>query len=53
MAILEVEKFPSSVLQKKTKLVKKITPEIRNLVRDMFETMYHYNGIGLAANQVW
>src|SRR5262249_56299649 len=32
--------------------VKKITPEIKTLVEDMFETMYAAPGIGLAAIQV-
>lgn len=26
--------------------------ELENLVSDMFETMYHYKGVGLSANQV-
>lgn len=29
-----------------------VTPEIRDLARDMLETMYEYEGIGLAAPQV-
>jgi len=52
MAILKIEKYPSLVLKKKTKIVKTIDDEIKKIVRDMFETMYKYNGIGLAANQV-
>ncbi|GAB4392004.1 MAG: peptide deformylase [Gammaproteobacteria bacterium] len=28
------------------------TPVIQTLIDDMFETMYHANGVGLAANQI-
>src|SRR5262245_61125207 len=52
MAILPVVQYPDPVLTTKTKPVKKITDEDRKLVRDMIETMYAENGVGLAANQV-
>ncbi len=52
MAILKVVKYPHPVLSTRTKEVKKITTEDRKLVRDMIETMYAENGVGLAANQV-
>ncbi len=52
MAILKVLKYPHPVLSTRTKEVKKITSEDRKLVRDMIETMYAENGVGLAANQV-
>jgi peptide deformylase len=39
-------------LREKSQPVEKITPKIRRLVDDMFETMYASNGIGLAAAQV-
>jgi len=52
MAVLKIEKYPSEILKKKTKIVKTIDDEIKKIVRDMFETMYKYSGIGLAANQV-
>ncbi len=52
MAILKVVKFPNTVLSTRTKEVKKITEEDRKLVRDMIDTMYAENGVGLAANQV-
>ena len=32
--------------------MEELDEEIRNLVKDMFETMYHAEGIGLAAPQV-
>ncbi|MDP6779699.1 MAG: peptide deformylase, partial [Candidatus Latescibacteria bacterium] len=52
MAILEIKKFGSSVLRKRTAPVEKVTEETRRLIDDMFETMYAAEGIGLAAPQV-
>lgn len=50
--ILPVVKFGTPVLRQKGKKVESITPTIKKLVADMFETMYAYKGIGLAAQQV-
>jgi len=52
MAILEVLKFPDPRLRKKGVAVKSVTPELKTLAQDMLETMYSFNGIGLAAAQV-
>lgn len=52
MARLKVVFSPDPVLRKKTAPVTEITPEIKKLVEDMYETMYEENGVGLAANQV-
>ena len=52
MAILRVTKFGEKVLHRKTKPVKELTGEIRNLIKDMYETMYVNNGVGLAGPQV-
>ena len=52
MAILKVVKYPQTVLSTRTKEVKTITEGDRRLVRDMIDTMYAENGVGLAANQV-
>jgi peptide deformylase len=52
MAVLRVVKYPAKVLRTKTKDVERITDEDRRLVRDMIDTMYAENGVGLAANQV-
>lgn len=52
MAILEVLRFPDERLRTVAKPVEAITPEIKKLVEDMFETMREENGIGLAATQV-
>ena len=52
MALLTVLKYPHPVLKTKALKVSKITELDRKLVRDMIETMYAENGVGLAANQV-
>lgn len=50
--IREVITYPNPVLKQKAEPVAEITPEIRALAKDMAETMYEYDGIGLAAPQV-
>jgi peptide deformylase len=50
--ILEVVKYGHPALRQKGSRVEKITPEIRNLIADMFETMIAAKGVGLAAPQV-
>ena len=52
MAVLPVVKYPNDVLTTKTLPVAKITDTDRRLVRDMIDTMYAENGVGLTANQV-
>ena len=52
MALKEIIILPDKRLRLVSKPVDKITPEIRTLVDDMFETMYDAPGIGLAAIQV-
>jgi peptide deformylase len=50
--ILSIVKFGHPVLRQKGAAIEKITPEIKQLIADMFETMKASNGIGLAAQQV-
>ncbi|HWD91136.1 MAG TPA: peptide deformylase [Verrucomicrobiae bacterium] len=50
--ILKVVKYGSPVLRKKGALIESITPEIKKLIADMFETMYAHKGVGLAAQQI-
>lgn len=56
MPALPIAYFPSDVLRSQTKPVKilnnKIDSNIKKILRDMCETMYENNGIGLAANQI-
>ncbi|HTX22937.1 MAG TPA: peptide deformylase [Candidatus Aquilonibacter sp.] len=49
---LEVVKYGHPALRQKGALIEKITPEIKKLIADMFETMRASHGIGLAAQQV-
>ncbi len=50
MALLPLIKYGNPILRKKTNPVEDFN--IQKLIDDMFETMYHEKGIGLAANQV-
>ena len=50
--ILPIVKFGHPVLRKKGERIESITPEIKQLIADMFETMEASNGVGLAAQQV-
>ena len=52
MAQLPILHFPDSRLRTKAKPVSVVDDAIRQLVKDMFETMYEAPGIGLAATQV-
>jgi peptide deformylase len=50
--ILPIVKFGDPMLRTKGKAIEKITPEIKRLIADMFETMHDAAGVGLAAQQV-
>jgi peptide deformylase len=50
--ILEIVKYGHPALRKKGERVEHITPEIKKLIADMFETMAENHGVGLAAQQV-
>ena len=52
MALRTIREAGDKTLEKTSKPVKHITPRIRELVEDMFETMYEAQGVGLAAPQV-
>ncbi|OGP80521.1 MAG: peptide deformylase [Deltaproteobacteria bacterium RBG_16_49_23] len=52
MALLEILKYPHPLLKKKCEKVERIDEEVRRLIQDMRETIYHASGIGLAACQV-
>ena len=52
MAVLEILKYPHPLLKKRCEKVDRIDGEVKKLIRDMTETMYQANGIGLAACQV-
>jgi len=52
MALRAIREAGDPALEKKAKPVKSITPRIRELAEDMFDTMYEGQGVGLAAPQV-
>lgn len=52
MAILDIVTYGKPVLRKKTVDVEEVTPELKQLAKDMLETMYEAPGVGLAAPQV-
>jgi peptide deformylase len=52
MALLEIRKYPDSILRKKTSPVTEFDSSLQKLIDDMIETMYAAPGVGLAANQV-
>lgn len=52
MAIRNIRIIGDTVLKKKSKEVKEISPKIKTLIQDMLDTMYDAQGVGLAAPQV-
>ena len=52
MAIRNIREIGDPVLNKSCKEVTEITQRTKDLIQDMFETMYHADGVGLAAPQV-
>lgn len=52
MALRKIRTKEDEVLRKKSKVVKVIDDRTRVLIRDMIDTMYDANGVGLAAPQI-
>ncbi|HIF9411162.1 TPA: peptide deformylase [Photobacterium damselae] len=52
MSLLPVLTFPDDRLRTIAQPVEKVNAEIQQIVDDMLETMYHEEGVGLAATQV-
>lgn len=52
MALLKILEFPDPRLRTKAKPVEAVDDALRELIDNMFETMYAAPGIGLAATQV-
>ena len=53
MAILKLIRYPNPILSKCAAVVSgKLSKKDSKLIREMIETMYHENGVGLAAPQV-
>jgi peptide deformylase len=52
MALREIIILPDKKLRLVSKPIETVTPQVRKLADDMFETMYDAPGIGLAAIQI-
>ncbi|WP_372860876.1 peptide deformylase [Spongiibacter sp.] len=52
MAVLEILEFPDPRLRTVAKPVAAVDDRVRQLIDDMFDTMYEAPGVGLAASQV-
>ncbi|MBK9213989.1 MAG: peptide deformylase [Chloracidobacterium sp.] len=52
MAIRPITEYPADVLASRGEPVTEFGPELAELCRDMFDTMYDAEGVGLAAPQI-
>ncbi|HIV23884.1 MAG TPA: peptide deformylase [Candidatus Merdiplasma excrementigallinarum] len=52
MALRQIRIMGDKVLEKTCREVTEMTPRLKELIQDMLETMYHAEGVGLAAPQV-
>jgi len=52
MALLEILKFPDPRLRTVATSVTEFDDALRHTIKDMYETMYEHQGVGLAATQV-
>ena len=52
MAVLPIVEAPDPILSERAAEVEEVTPEIRQLIQDMADTMFAAPGVGLAAPQV-
>lgn len=52
MALRTIRMLGDPMLNKPCRDVKEMTPKIEMLIEDMLDTMYEYEGVGLAAPQV-
>ena len=49
MAVMEIRTIGDDVLRQVAEPVRKVNKDIKQLIDDMFDTMYEANGVGLAA----
>jgi peptide deformylase len=52
MSVLPIVTYDDEVLRKEAEPVEENTPEIQQLIDNMFDTMYNSDGVGLAAPQI-
>ncbi len=52
MPLKEIIRYPDPVIRKKSEFVEEVNEEIKQLIKDMTDTMYASSGVGLAAVQI-
>jgi peptide deformylase len=52
MPKLQLVSFPHPVLRHRSKPIARVDSQLKDIVSQMFEIMYEFRGVGLAANQV-
>lgn len=52
MALLKILEIPDPRLREKALPVEKVNEDVRQLMTDLFDTMRHVDGVGMAATQV-
>ncbi|MBY0378927.1 MAG: peptide deformylase, partial [Burkholderiales bacterium] len=52
MALLDILHYPDPRLHLKATTIEKIDVDIHQLIKNMTDTMYNSNGVGLASTQV-
>ena len=52
MTVKKLITVPDEILRKKSQNIEKVGQYEKKLVKELFETMYHHKGIGLAAIQI-
>ena len=50
--ILPIYTYGNAVLRKQTEEISADYPELKTLITNMYDTMYHAEGVGLAAPQI-
>jgi len=50
--LMQIKKFGCEILKKTAEPVEEITPELESFIDDLIHTMYHKEGVGIAAPQV-
>ncbi|MDX1640492.1 MAG: peptide deformylase [Balneolaceae bacterium] len=52
MSVLPIVTYNDPILKKEAKPISENSEDLQELIDDMFETMYHASGVGLAAPQI-
>jgi peptide deformylase len=52
LSAVRIINYPHPALRHKSKPLRRIDADFKNIVREMFDLMYEHKGVGLAANQV-